>query len=226
VCKIALQVCRALKATHAAGVVHRDLKPSNIVLCRDADEDEGADFVKVVDFGLVKVVDRAPGEESVDITRAGALLGSPSYMSPEQVRAEPVDARTDVYAVGVLLFHMLAGKPPFTASIGVELMNQHLLEPVPSIRSVIGPDRDFAPELEVILRRAMEKDRNDRHASMAELADELKAALRLIKEPPPPAEPAPIEAPPMIPEPELSAGFIGGVVAAAIVVFLAIVLSF
>jgi eukaryotic-like serine/threonine-protein kinase len=185
VCRVAIQICRALRAAHQKGVVHRDLKPSNVMLLRDEEGDgvEQSDFVKVLDFGLVKVFE--PHEKdtpnlSTDLTRAGTLLGSPKYMAPEQIRCAPIDPRTDVYSLGVIMFHMLAGRPPFLGPTSVEILNQHLKEPTPSITAIVGEATDLAPELEVIVRRAMEKNPADRYPSMDDLLSDLKAAHRLI----------------------------------------------
>lgn len=183
-CRIAIQICRALRAAHQKGVVHRDLKPSNVMLLRD-DEGEGVekdDFVKVLDFGLVKVFETQDqnGPPNLELTRAGTLLGSPKYMAPEQIRCAPIDPRTDVYSLGAIIFHMLAGRPPFLGATSVEILNQHLKEPTPSIAAIVGNAVDLAPELEIIVQRAMEKDPNDRYLSMEDLLSDLKAAYRLI----------------------------------------------
>ncbi|MCK6552859.1 serine/threonine protein kinase, partial [Myxococcota bacterium] len=186
-CRVALQVCRALRAAHLAGVVHRDLKPSNVMLLEDEDEDAhlGGDFVKVLDFGLVKAMEpsgalaKERAAEKHDLTRAGVLLGSPRYMAPEQIRSEAVTPATDVYSLGVILFHMVAGRPPFVGANSVEILNQHLKDPVPALADV-APDAEPSPELEVVIRRCMEKSPADRYASMEELISDLKAAYRLI----------------------------------------------
>jgi serine/threonine-protein kinase len=185
-CRIAIQICRGLRAAHQKGVVHRDLKPSNIMLLREDEEEEDGvepgDFIKILDFGLVKVFDPQDKEIplSTDLTRAGTLLGSPKYMAPEQIRCLPIDPRTDVYSLGVIMFQMLAGRAPFLGPTSVEILNLHLKEPPPSIAAIINDADDLAPELEVIVRRAMEKDPADRYQSMDELLSDLKAAHRLI----------------------------------------------
>ncbi len=177
---VAVQIARALREAHAKGVVHRDLKPGNVMLAPDADGE--GDYVKVLDFGLVKLFDGAvpaalgePDEDERDLTQAGTLLGSPRYMSPEQIRLEPLDPRTDVYSLGVILYHMVAGQPPFSGRSGVDTMNLHLNEAPPPL----GPDR-CPPELAGIIQRCLEKDREHRFESMSELVVALKDAARLI----------------------------------------------
>ena len=176
-CKIALQVCRALRTAHKTGVVHRDLKPGNVIVLTDEDQD-GNDFIKVLDFGLVKAFEGGPafGEE---LTKSGTWLGSPRYMAPEQIRCQPVDPRSDIYSLGVILFHMLAGRPPFVGANSMEVLEQHLRDRPPSIADVLGRS-DYAPELEVIVERCLRKSPDERYQSMDDLIGDLKAAYRLI----------------------------------------------
>ncbi|MFT3772106.1 MAG: serine/threonine-protein kinase [Minicystis sp.] len=123
--RIAIQVCAALEAAHAQRIVHRDLKPENVFIERDPAEPE-VDVVKVLDFGIAKTMERErspdnppPSSEPMSappssvLTRVGSIVGTPEYMAPEQAMGLPVDARTDVYACGVLLFHMITGRQPF-----------------------------------------------------------------------------------------------------------------
>ncbi len=176
-CKIALQVCRALRAAHKIGVVHRDLKPGNVIVLTDEDQD-GNDFIKVLDFGLVKAFEGADVAIS-DLTKSGTWLGSPRYMAPEQIRCQPVDPRTDIYSLGVILFHMLAGRPPFIGANSMEVLEQHLRDRPPAIADVLGRS-DYAPELEVIIERCLKKEPGQRYQSMDELIGDLKAGYRLI----------------------------------------------
>ncbi|MEO1230521.1 MAG: protein kinase [Myxococcota bacterium] len=181
-CLVAIQIARALRFAHEAGVVHRDLKPSNVMLLKEREEGLSSDFVKVLDFGLVKVFEDeaqpARGEE-LELTRAGTMLGSPRYMAPEQIRCKPVDPRTDIYSLGIIMFHMLAGRPPFIGQGSVEILNQHLRTAPPAIGDVAGDDR-CPLELEVIVERCLRKPPHERYPSMEELLSELKAAYRLI----------------------------------------------
>ena len=184
--RITAQIARALRAAHRAGVVHRDLKPSNVMLLQD-DEDDGSDFVKVLDFGLVKVYEKASGPsvanayDELDLTRAGTMLGSPRYMAPEQISGKPVDPRTDIYSLGVMLFHMLAGRPPFVGKTSVEILNQHLYSTPPAISQIV-PETHAPLEIEEIARRCMAKRPSERYESMDEVLAELKAAYRLISD--------------------------------------------
>ncbi|MEM7675215.1 MAG: serine/threonine-protein kinase, partial [Myxococcota bacterium] len=176
-CKIALQVCRALRTAHKTGVVHRDLKPGNVIVLTDEDQD-GNDFIKVLDFGLVKAFE-GRSERTDDLTKSGTWLGSPRYMAPEQIRCQPVDPRTDIYSLGVILFHMLAGRPPFVGANSMEVLEQHLRDQPPTIAAVLGRS-DYAPELEVVVQRCLKKNASERYQSMDELINDLKASYRLI----------------------------------------------
>ncbi|RYF04163.1 MAG: serine/threonine protein kinase, partial [Deltaproteobacteria bacterium] len=122
---IALQIASALREAHGLGAIHRDLKPANIYLL---DGGGRVDFVKVLDFGLVKSV--AANDEDSRITQPGKFLGSPGYMAPEQIRGKPLDCRCDIYALGVLLYEMLSGRPPFVRSSPLETMRAHVHDPV------------------------------------------------------------------------------------------------
>jgi serine/threonine protein kinase len=161
-----IQVCDALSEAHEAGIVHRDLKPENLLVARARD---GHDVAKVVDFGLAKLRDQ---EELNAVTARGSLVGTPFYMSPEQIRAEELDARSDLYSLGALMYRVLTGVHPFTAPTPVAVLTQHLTEELipPSQRK---PELNIAPRVEAIVMRAMKKRRDERFAS----ADELRQAL-------------------------------------------------
>src|ERR1017187_2223464 len=124
---IARQICRALREAHSLGVIHRDLKPANIFLVEHGDE---PDFVKVLDFGLVKNL----ADNGGDLTQTGMFMGSPKYMAPEQIRGDRVDARTDVYALGIILCEMLTGKVPFDRPTSVNILMAHMNEDAPPMR--------------------------------------------------------------------------------------------
>ena len=163
-----LQILRALQTAHAAGIVHRDMKPSNVfVIEKDAEHD----FVKLVDFGISKLRSQDDGQApSANLTRTNSALGTPLYMSPEQARSpRDVDPRTDVYSVGAILYEMLCGRTPYTAESGEYteiLFKLFTTEPEP-IRS-LSPD---VPEgLAAIVHRALQRDRNARFGSAAEMA--------------------------------------------------------
>ena len=178
-CRIASQICRALRAAHRAGVVHRDLKPSNIMILADPEEEEELDFVKVVDFGLAKLFEDEQRE--VEITKTGAVLGSPRYMAPEQIRCKPVDPKTDIYSLGVIMYRMLTGVPPFDGVSTADILSQHLRDQPPGFEQV-APTRELPAELEVIVRRCLEKDPALRYQQVDELLADLKAAYRLFNQ--------------------------------------------
>jgi serine/threonine-protein kinase len=167
-CHIATQICRSVGEAHRHGIVHRDLKPSNVMLCDRGDE---PDFVKVLDFGLVKDVS-ANAEE---LTQTGLFMGSPKYMAPEQVMGTGVSARTDVYAVGIVLYEMMTGKVPFDRKAGMSTLIAHVNEKVPPMRERY-PDISLSPEMEAVILRCLEKDPEKRFASMRDLLLALKRA--------------------------------------------------
>lgn len=174
VARIAAQVCASLAEAHAAGLVHRDLKPENVMVVESRSQ---PDFVKVLDFGLAKLRDQQSG----DITRAGALVGTPYYMAPEHIRGEPTDGRADLYAIGALLYKAICGVAPFTAGTPVGVLTKHLTEAVvpPSQRS---PRRDVPPQADDIVLKALEKDPARRYQRAEELREDLVAYLALVGE--------------------------------------------
>jgi serine/threonine-protein kinase len=153
------QILRALDHAHAAGVVHRDLKPDNIML---VERDGQRDVVKILDFGIAKVTQPASGQEA--LTQAGVIFGTPEYLSPEQALGEQVDARADVYAAGVILYEMLAGRRPFESEDKVKIISMHLAHAPPRIREV-SPQVEIPPALEQVVMQALEKSRDNRFAS-------------------------------------------------------------
>jgi ABC-type sugar transport system substrate-binding protein len=162
--EIFTQVARGLAYAHRHGVIHRDLKPSNIML----DDSSNA---YLTDFGLAKLV-----EDSLDLTRSGHLVGTPTYMSPEQLRGEPLDQRSDIYSMGVILYHMLVGRPPFDASDTnmISVIYQHL-ERTPTPPSLLNSKVSTA--LDVVVMMALQKTPDHRYATADEMADDLNAAL-------------------------------------------------
>jgi serine/threonine-protein kinase len=166
---IARQICRALREAHSLGVIHRDLKPANIFLVEHGDE---TDFVKVLDFGLVKNVS---GDKGEDLTQTGLFMGSPKYMAPEQIRGDRVDARTDIYALGIIMYEMITGKVPFDRPNSVNILMAHVNEDAPALRQM-NPAITISPQIEDTVGRCMAKDPNQRFRSM----DEVLAALKRI----------------------------------------------
>ncbi len=147
------QVLGALQHAHGFGLVHRDLKPENVLLGRNA---SGAEQIKMIDFGLVKMVGDVLGAEGrARLTATGVIFGTPAYMAPEQLRGEAVDARTDLYAVGVLLFELLTGRQPFVSDEIVEVWRAHVSAPVPRLREV-DPTLDH-PDLDELIAVLMAK---------------------------------------------------------------------
>jgi serine/threonine-protein kinase len=163
---IAAQILDAVGHAHAQGVVHRDLKPENVMLAR---VDDDPDHVTICDFGLARVA--APGDGS-GITDAGALFGTPEYLSPEQALGEPADGRADLYAIGVMLFEMLAGRRPFVGATRSELLAAHLTREPPSLREVTG-DGSIPAELDQVTAIALRKRKSERWA----MAQDFRAAL-------------------------------------------------
>jgi serine/threonine-protein kinase len=174
VAKIAAQVCSSLVEAHARGITHRDLKPENLILVR-SEASELQDLVKVLDFGLAKVQeDDRPNPN--EITTTGAIVGTPYYMAPEQIRSEAVDGRTDLYALGAVMYRALTGVPPFVAPTPMAVLSMHLTEPVvpPDARA---PTLGIPEEASAIVVRALAKDPAERFQSATELRDALVRTL-------------------------------------------------
>ena len=165
---IARQICRALREAHSLGVIHRDLKPANIFLVEHGDE---TDFVKVLDFGLVKNV--SGDGKGEDLTQTGLFMGSPKYMAPEQIRGDKVDARTDIYALGIIMYEMITGKVPFDRPNSVNILMAHVNEEAPPLRQM-NPNVNVSPALEDTVARCMAKDPDQRFRSMDEVLASLK----------------------------------------------------
>ena len=167
------QVCAGLVEAHEAGIVHRDLKPENLMVVKRRD---GSEHVKILDFGLAKLRERATDSERSSVSSGGQVIGTPYYMAPEQVRGEPLDARADLYSVGATLYRVLTGVPPFDAPSPMSVLAKHLTDELvpPCARA---PERALPPEADRIVLRAMEKAASDRYASALEMRDDLERAL-------------------------------------------------
>ncbi len=159
--KITLEMCEALSYAHQRGMIHRDIKPANIML-------DVYGHAILMDFGIVKIVG------GTQHTATGAVMGTARYMSPELIRSEPADPRSDIYSLGVTLYEMLSGKTPFEADSAMTLMMMHLNDPVPDPRKL---RQDLPPAMVNILNRSLAKDRNQRYQNVNELANDLKKVL-------------------------------------------------
>jgi serine/threonine protein kinase len=172
IARVMIQACSALAEAHEQNVIHRDLKPENIMV---EDRRGQKDFVKVLDFGIAKIQD--PGEGQQALTQAGMVCGTPEYMSPEQARGLQLDPRSDIYALGVVMYQLALGELPFQADTPIGIVTKHILEkPVPPRQR--APQLNIPEELEQIILKAMEKEPDKRFATTSDLADALEAFVR------------------------------------------------
>jgi serine/threonine protein kinase len=158
-----VQICSALDYAHRRGVIHRDVKPSNVIL-----DSEGAAYL--MDFGIAKVLGK-----SGDLTATGAAIGTPAYMAPEQALGEKVDSRTDIYALGVVLYEMVVGRVPFLADTPMAVLMAHLHEPLPLPRDF---DASISEPVQAVIIKSLAKDPEDRYQTANELADAFRKALQ------------------------------------------------
>ena len=172
--EIARQVASALEAAHERGIVHRDLKPDNIMISRGRD---GADLVKVVDFGIAKAAEGA-GQK---VTRTGLVVGTPEYMSPEQLTGDTLDGRSDLYALGLVTFNMLTGMLPFTGQTTQEALLKRLTDRPLSLAEAC-PDLSWPPELQAVLDRALSRLAQDRYQHASEYGVAIVAAVADARE--------------------------------------------
>ncbi|MBI2403833.1 MAG: protein kinase [Gemmatimonadetes bacterium] len=164
------QAAEALQAAHDLGIVHRDLKPDNIMITRGRG---GADVVKVVDFGIAKAVG---GEEGQKVTKTGLVVGTPEYMSPEQLAGDKLDGRSDIYSLALVLYRMLTGTLPFQADSAQEVMIKRLTdEPMPL--NAAGSGTPFPDQLQAVMDRALQRLPGERYASAAEMARDVVVAV-------------------------------------------------
>jgi serine/threonine-protein kinase len=206
--RIMIQVCGALEEAHQAGIIHRDMKPENIFITTQGGI---RDFPKVLDFGLAKVTERQMRPGSMVLTQQGMVFGTPEFMSPEQAHGKTLDARSDIYSIGVILYELLTGKLPFDAKQPIEFIQLHVNEP-PIPLSERRPDVTYPEGLEEVVMAALAKKPEDRYPSAAAFAAALESVLQAdageggsitLPTPAPPApkhEPArpiePVRAPP------------------------------
>ena len=168
--EITRQAAEGLSVAHEMGIVHRDLKPDNIMLAKNRD---GTDCVKVVDFGIAK----AASNEAQKVTRTGMVVGTPEYMSPEQLAGDPLDGRSDVYSLALVSFHMLTGSLPFPSETAQEAMIMRLTDR-PRTLAEMKPDVAWTPEVQLVMDRALARDAKARYQSAAEFGLAMHAAVR------------------------------------------------
>lgn len=166
--KIALGVSEALEYLHAQGVVHRDLKPENILVCAD-------DAIKLIDFGIAS----RRGASRLTFGKLSQVMGTPDYISPEQVKGKRGDSRSDIYALGVILYEMLTGVTPFAGDNPFAVMNLRLVEPPAPLREA---NPAIPPALAEIVGRALERDPGERYARARDLAEDLLDQGRVVRE--------------------------------------------
>jgi len=167
-----IQIAETLDKTHRANIIHRDLKPDNVVL---EHKDTGGYFVKLVDFGIAKVMEN----KASNLTETGVILGTPYYMSPEQARGDQLDNRSDIYALGVMMYRAFAGRLPFVADTAMGVLTRHLTQQ-PELPSRLA---DMEPTLERLILRCLEKKPVDRFQSMADVAEALRSVPDEVQSP-------------------------------------------
>ncbi|MCA9563300.1 MAG: protein kinase, partial [Myxococcales bacterium] len=165
VMNIVSQICGALSEAHQLGLVHRDMKPNNVMLTNV----DGRDFVKVLDYGIAKSIEMTTG-----LTKSGAIVGTPEYLSPEQAAGRRVDPRSDIYCLGVMLFEMVTGRLPFESESMMGMAYAHLHTPAPSPSSYVA----IPPRLEALINDCLAKQPGSRPQSMLELRDRLQSILK------------------------------------------------
>jgi serine/threonine-protein kinase len=172
--EIAAQVCSVLQVAHARGIIHRDIKPQNIMLAGSVGGgslSDGGVWVKLTDFGIVRVAEEA------GLTNSGIVLGTADYLSPEQARGETLTGPSDLYSLGVVMFEMLAGRPPFVGPTAVSIAMQHASTNPPPLRQF---NPMVPPVLEQLVDRTLQKEPEDRFPSAAEMQKALRACAREI----------------------------------------------
>jgi len=173
--EIAAQVCAVLQVAHTRGFIHRDIKPQNIMLVSTNVSTPGVNnlLVKLTDFGIVRVA------EDAGLTNSGIVLGTADYLSPEQARGEKLTASSDLYSLGVVMFEMLAGRPPFIGPTAVSIAMQHASTYPPSLHQF---NPNIPPALEQIVVKVLEKEPGDRFLSAAEMQQALRQCAKDLRQ--------------------------------------------
>jgi serine/threonine protein kinase len=202
---IAAQMCEGLRAAHDAGIVHRDLKPENVFLTNR----KLADFVKILDFGIAKMA--RSGEP---LTKKGLIVGTPHYMSPEQAAGAPVDARGDIYSLGVILYELATGRVPFDAAHYMAVLAKHMTEPPPPF-DTLSLQTKLPREFEVIVQRCLAKRPEQRYQTMTDVLGELERLSLSLRSPSRPSIETMLPLAPLVPFEEEAARNTGNSVPAA-----------
>jgi serine/threonine protein kinase len=167
---IFIEICDALHHAHDKGIIHRDLKPSNIILSKS---ESGEESPRVVDFGIAKVISKTSGETVTGLTQMGDVFGTPTYMSPEQCQGDKLDARSDIYSLGCVMFETLSGAPPFTESNPFKLMTKHVSEKAPVLTT-----KGVSSGLAGVVAKCLEKEPEKRYQTVDELMKDLVAVRK------------------------------------------------
>ncbi len=173
---IFMQTCDALDHAHKKGVIHRDLKSSNVML---SESDGIADIVTVVDFGIAKLMPSS-GKQPQNLTNTGEIFGSPIYMSPEQCLGQPLDARSDIYSFGIMMYETITGIPPLMGSTIIDTMKMHVND-VPRSFKEVRPDLNIPSKLESIIFKALEKNPDARFQTMRQCFEELELIEKMLE---------------------------------------------
>ncbi|MBX9950462.1 MAG: protein kinase [Candidatus Obscuribacterales bacterium] len=168
---IIIQICRGLQEAHSVGIIHRDLKPDNILL---QDRSDRPDWVKIVDFGISHLVQGAKR-----LTKTGKMVGTPEYIAPEQLKDKPLDIRTDLYALGIILYETLTGRVPFEGESAEGILMKHLLEPPPPL-SLHNDDFAEGTPFDAIIAKALRKEPDERYQTATEFRLDVEEALNKV----------------------------------------------